>query len=153
MPHRAQATLQLLTFELDTTVFAIELARVLEVLLRVEISPLPGAPSVVLGGVRFRGALYPLVDTRARLGFAPREPALGDHFIVARGAQRTLVLCVDRCADVIAVERASLQQLDVTSAHLRGVARVDERFVLLHNLDALLTESEERALDGAIGAP
>ena len=153
MPHRARATLQLLTFELDATTFAIELARVVEVLLRVDLVALPGAPSVVLGGVRFRGSLYPLVDARARLGFAPRAPAIDDHFVVVKGAQRTLVLCVDRCESVVSVEPSSMQALDVTSPYLRGVARVDQRFVLLHNLDALLTDSEERAIERAIEAP
>lgn len=60
-------------FTLDGHRFAVDVAAAREVVVFESITPLPLAPSVVLGLANLRGSVMPVVDLAPLLGLPPRE--------------------------------------------------------------------------------
>lgn len=127
---------------------------VVEILPAVAVTGLPGAPPIVEGVIDYRGEVLPVIDGRARIGVEPRAPRLSDRFVVVRTAARTVAVRVDAALGlsdvaVIDVERA------VSSAPapllVAGLARVDDRLLVVHDADTFLSAEESADLDDALG--
>jgi purine-binding chemotaxis protein CheW len=77
-------TEDLLVFSLGQQQFALPVAQVSTVVPRAALTPLPGAPVELIGLLRLRGALCPVIDIRARLGFSAAVPHIGERIVVMR---------------------------------------------------------------------
>lgn len=140
----------LVEFAIDDQRYALPLAGVLEIALRVEIVPLAGTADPVVGLVRHRAEAAVAVDLRKRLGHPPRAPQLDDHLILARTSRRRVALIVDRVVGLRRVEEAAVTPPQAPSAHVRGVVVLDDGLLLLSDLEAVLSLDEEAAIDRAL---
>jgi purine-binding chemotaxis protein CheW len=131
--------------------FGLSIAAVREIAPRVAVTPLPGAPAVVLGLVRCRGELAVAVDLRARFGL-PAATSMDDHFVVAHTKRRLVALIFDRVEEVRAISEADVRSAPVPSPHVRGVVELPGGLVLLQDIDAVFSLDEERAIDDALQA-
>jgi len=145
--------MHLLLFTLDSRRFALPLDRVREIVHAVEITPLAGAPGVVEGVVDVRGAVVPVLDVRARFRLPARPVRLSDHLVLAEGAGRLVALRVDRAVGMEEVPPEAMTMPganDPAMAHLAGVVTLDDGMVLVHDLDAFLSQAEADALARAL---
>lgn len=141
-------------FRLEGQRYALPLGSVERIVRAAEITPLPGAPAVVIGVISVEGRILPVVDARSRLGLPARDIDPDDHFVIARVGMKTVVLVIDEPEAVIEVGAG-----DVTAGpeivgglqHVRGVVRLDDGLALIHDLENFLSLEETRALDDAIG--
>ena len=62
-------------------------------------------PSYVRGVINLRGAVLPIVDLAARLGFAPTEPTPRHVIIVVQIGAQLVGLLVDAVSDILTVDR------------------------------------------------
>lgn len=138
-----------LPFLLDDARFAVPLARVLEVVPRVTVTPIAGAPSWVPGAFAHRGELRAVIDLRARLALPPRAPSIDDHFVIARAARRTVALVVDRALPPTTLDDGALDGT-LRTADVRGAVTTAEGVVLLHDLDAVLSLADDALLDAGL---
>lgn len=144
---------QLAVFVLGDRRYALHLSAVERVVRMVDITPLPEAPSIVLGVVNVRGQVIPVVNVRRRFRLPEREIALTDQLVVARTARRLVALVADAVTDVIACPERDL----IAAAHIlpevgyvQGVVKLKDGLVLIHDLDRFLSLEEERVLDQAM---
>ncbi len=70
------------TFKLDGELFAIEVARVREVLDLSEITRVPGAPPYMRGIVNVRGSAIPVVDLRRKFDLPPASDTVNTRIVV-----------------------------------------------------------------------
>ena len=75
-------TAQYLTLGLDQELFGIDIRNVREILDMRPISKLPHAPDFLLGMIDVRGAGYPIVDLRTKLGLPRAEPTEATRIII-----------------------------------------------------------------------
>src|SRR5690348_13350615 len=68
-----QQTQSFLTFKLCDEVFAINVAKVLEILEVKPITRVPNAPAFMKGVINLRGAILPVIDTRIKFGLPEVE--------------------------------------------------------------------------------
>lgn len=141
-----------LSFTIDGTCYAVALERLVEIVPRVMMSRLPGADDFVEGVFTYRGELCIAVSLRRRFGHPPRRPRLEDHVVVVRGRRRLLGLVVDRVEGDRALEDERVVAPPVQARYVRGVVALESGVIVVHDLDALLSESEEEALDAAAAA-
>ncbi|MDB4916457.1 MAG: cheW [Gemmatimonadetes bacterium] len=127
-----------------------------EIVRAAALTPLPGAPDIIEGALNLHGRILPVVDVRKRLGL----PALGiapGHFLIAlESAGRLIAVRVDDVVDVVDVDMddlASATSLSPTLARLRGVAATANGAIVIHDVDAFLTQAEHEALDQLATAP
>ena len=143
--------MQLVVFALDRQRFALPLSAVERALRVVDVLPLPRAPQIVRGIIDVAGQIVPVVAPRDRFGLPPRETALGDQLLLARSATRTLALLVDGVSGVADCDEADLAAPDVPGTpYVRGIAKLADGLVVIHDLDAFLSLDEEQALDHAL---
>jgi purine-binding chemotaxis protein CheW len=146
----------LVCFTLDDTRYAVPAERVLEIVARVVLTPLPAVPAPVVGVFSYRGAPMAAVDLRARLGHPTRPPARDDHFLLVRSARRDVALVVDRVNTTEPLRDRPVLAPPLPTPHLAGVVALDDGLLLIEDLDAVLSLDEERAIDAnlrELGAP
>lgn len=143
---------QLLVFSVERQRFAVPLSRVSRVLAAVELTPVPGAPAVVVGVFYLHGDVVPVLDRRHRPASLLRTT---DHFVVVRTASRTLALWADDVAGVVDAPAADLDALASPPAGpqpFQGATRLEGDLVLIHDVDLYLQSDEEQALQEACEA-
>jgi len=153
---------QLVTFTLDSVEFGLDIDRVQEITPRSGITPVPGAPSFVLGVVNLRGIIIPVLDSRLRFHLAPADPTPRTRIIILNLAGQPTGLQVDSVAEVVRLEDFTIRETPplvagVRSDYLAGMVTVGSRLITLINLDKILDSSEfsqrELLLEGNSGSP
>lgn len=145
----------LLVFRLGKGRFGVPMRQVERVVRAVEIARLPDAPPVVEGLIDVHGTLRPVFDMRLGLGLPSRPVALDDHFVLASAASRAVALHVDEVEDVRPADVAALEAatgIEDARGRVAGVARLDDGLVVIHDLDAFLTQSQAAQLERALAA-
>lgn len=140
-------------FALDDMHYALALASVERVIHAVAVTPLPDAPDVIIGVINVRGKVVPVADIRSRFGLASRDIACSDHIVVAQSARRTLALVADTVVGVLEYADSDIvptQALIPGMAYIEGIVRTRDGFVLIHDLDRLLSLDEQISLRQAL---
>ena len=138
------AAVRLLVFRVGSLACAAEVESVREILPRLAVTRIPGAPPVVAGLVNVRGQLVTVVEGwRALHQAAPQESdAGGTTMLLQFGGGRVLGFTVDEVLDLLAVPSAALERREalpgVDPTLVRAVGRrAGQPFVVL-DTDALL---------------
>lgn len=149
----AVSTLHVLVFPLADLSIGLPLGAVERVLQAAALSPLPGAPSLILGLLVFHGRAIPVGDTRLRFALPPRPLRSADVLILCRGGSRSLALLADGLPELRVYDNdrvfatASLSKL---IAHIPGVVPGPDGCVLIHDLDRFMSFSEHDQLEEAL---
>jgi len=153
-PDGAESTMSgLVSFYLDDRRFAVPLLTVMRVERIVAITPLPKAPDIVTGIINVHGQVIPVVDIRSRFHIAPRQLELSDQLLIIKTVRRTIAFTVDNVDGVIDVPRD--QCTDAGSVlpgmeYVKGVVKLEDGMILIHDPDTFLSLEEEHTLDKAI---
>ncbi len=157
----AAAAGKYLTFGLAGEVYGLDILRVQEIVGLMPVTRVPRLPDSVAGVVNLRGRVIPVVELRRALGIEPTPSTERTCIIIAavRRDEREAVMgfVVDEVADVVALTDDIIEPTPefgaVDTAFLRGVGRVEDRVVLLLEIDEVLKHSEtgliERAANSA----
>ena len=137
---------QLVVFRLRDEEFGAEIGSVLVITRVLEITHLPEAPSFITGMVNLRGQVIPVVDL-ARQFSLPSQPALPKtaRIIVAEVGGETVGLLVDEVPEVLRISETDLEpppeliQSEAGQAHVKWVAKLGERLVIVLDLNKTLT--------------
>jgi len=146
--------LQIVVCELGHEHYGLDVARVIEIIRHQPITPVPRSPVFVKGVMNLRGRIIPVVDLRARFGMPEAEPTKDTRIVVADGSSTRVGLVVDAVSEVLFVPTASLEPTPgvasgVETEYLRGIAKLDDRLILLLELDGLFRIEDQSPLAGA----
>jgi purine-binding chemotaxis protein CheW len=130
----------LLTFEVDSTPYAVPVERVREIVRIRPITPVPRVPKEVRGVISLRGEIVEVIDLRLRLGLPPIDPIRSTRIIVVHTENGKVAgILVDAVRDVSRVSEDAIRPS--TNSDTRSVealcVRGDE-FVSLMDLDQVL---------------
>jgi purine-binding chemotaxis protein CheW len=102
-----------LTFHLGDEQFGVPILHVREIIGRLPVTPVPGAPAHVRGVINLRGKIIPVTELRQRLGLRTAGPCDRGCVIVAEAARggRTIEmgLLVDAVSEVLAIAADELR--------------------------------------------
>lgn len=142
-----------LVFSLDDKHFALPLDTVQRVVQAVEITILRGVPAIVRGIINYKGTILPVFDIRPRFHLPQREIQPDDQFIIVDTAGRTIALLVDTVVDNIEISSREMIPpagiLDET-LFLDGILKMEDGIMLIPDLNNILTQPEDQALEKAI---
>ena len=128
------------------TTFGVPIERVREIVMVPEITPVPESGAFVRGIINLRGRILPVLDLARRLGVVPeRREDGGRILVVEHDANHALGLLVDEASEVLRLPAEIIGPPPQTvgaavPGSLRGVARLDDRLILLLDLDRVLSE-------------
>lgn len=141
-------------FTLDGIRHGLPLASTERVVPMVAVTPLPGAPGVVLGMISLHGEPVPVVDVRRRLGLAPREYGADAHLLIASTPRRKLSIPVDHVLGVEQIDSGSVANSAAAPGlgPVAGIASLPNGLTLIHDLEAFLSLDDERTVDRLLAA-
>jgi purine-binding chemotaxis protein CheW len=146
-------TVGLVTFSLDDRKFAVPLASVVRVERVVAVTPLPQAPAIITGIVDFHGQVIPVADIRQRFGIPSRPVELKDQLLLLSTQKRTVAFLVDVVEGSVELPAYRLVDTETVIAgleYVRGVLKLENGMVLIHDPETFLSLEEERTLDEAL---
>ncbi|MEW5784989.1 MAG: chemotaxis protein CheW [Bacillota bacterium] len=152
MEIKKDAETQLVVCVLEQEEFACKIADVREVLKMVRVTPLPRSLDYVEGVINLRGEVIPVLDLRKRFGLPGSERTEQSRIIIVEVQSRMVGLIVDSVSEVIRLPNKQIQeapnQVAGSRTHLIvGVGKIDERLLIILNLERILTTEEQIALD------
>jgi len=144
---------QLVVFELDRESYGVDIAAVNTIIRMQQITHVPRAPEFVEGVINLRGSIVPVIDLRKRFGLGAFEETKASRIVVVETAAGLVGMVVDAVTETLslagdAIEPPSSLVTTADSRYLRGVAKLDDRLIILLDLERILTESESDALAG-----
>ncbi|NOQ80049.1 MAG: chemotaxis protein CheW [Gammaproteobacteria bacterium] len=143
---------QWVTFMLDGEKYGINVMQVREVLRDIEIAPVPGAPSYVLGIINLRGNVVTVIDTRSRFGLPAVETNEESRIIIIETMDQTLGLLVDSIAEVADILQSQIEVTpnvgnDESSRYIQGVHSKDGELLILVSVEKVLNDDEWAEMD------
>jgi len=138
---------QYLTFIMNDEEYGVDILSVQEIRGWEPVTPVPNSPGHVKGVVNLRGIIVPIVDLRAKFKLDNVEYGPLTVVIVLRVAfeegERIMGVVVDAVSDVYGLSLEDMQTAPdlgdhVNTNYIRGLAAVDEKMVVVLDIDALL---------------
>ncbi|MBI9067833.1 MAG: purine-binding chemotaxis protein CheW [Salinivirgaceae bacterium] len=140
-------------FYLDSQMFAILLHRIETIVLMVEIDPLPKVPEYILGAINYHGDIIPVVNLRKLFALPDKQVELSDHLIIVKTPKQTIALWVDALGKIIErglTDISKSTKFFYKTDSVSSVTKLDDKIVLIQDLDKLLSENEITLLQHAI---
>lgn len=153
MEHLAGGTdiLQLVTFNLGTEEYAVDILRVQEINRMSEIAKVPNSPEYVEGVINLRGRVIPVISLRKKFGLPQKERDSQSRIMIMDIQGITIGLVVDSVSEVLripagTVDPAPPMAYDISAEFITGIAKLEDRLIILIDMDRLIEKSESTAM-------
>ena len=151
-PAEAAASGEYLTFRLGEEEYGIDILRVQEIRSYEDPTRIAGTPDFIKGVVNLRGVIVPIVDLRLKFALPRCEYNDFTVVIVLSIRSRVVGVVVDSVSDVITLRGEQLRPSpDFSSAinteHLLAIGAVDERMLILIDIEKLMMSGEMGLMD------
>ncbi len=138
---------QLVIFELAGEHFGIEIASVEGIVKLQEITKVPQMPDYMEGVTNLRGSVLPVIDLRKRFGLQPHEKTSETRIVIVLLKELKVGMIVDAVSEVLTIEDSLIEPTPalvttINSRFITGIARIDNRLVILLDLNLVLTQEE-----------
>ena len=142
---------QLVIFELGGEFYGINIA-VVESIIKVQaITQLPQTPAYIKGVTNLRGTVLPVIDLRTRFGLETQPDTKQSRVIIVTMDKIKVGVMVDGVSEVLRVSEESIEPLppmvnSVNSNFLKGIARLEDRLIILLEVEKVLDLQEQESL-------
>ncbi|MDA7978631.1 MAG: chemotaxis protein CheW [Pirellulales bacterium] len=143
----AKGTMQLVSFQLAQEEYGIEITKVQEIILMGEITRVPQTPPYIKGLINLRSTVIPIFDLRLRFGLAEQPRTDETRIMVINVAGKTIGIIVDAVSEVLRISQEQIAPPPPTVAGLGeeflvGLAKLENRLLILLDIDGILVEKE-----------
>jgi purine-binding chemotaxis protein CheW len=142
--------LQLVIFRLAKEEYGLPIKKVQEINRLVPITKLPQAPSFMEGVINLRGRIIPVVDLRKRFQLTTTEYDDDTRIIIVEVNGQTVGVIVDAVNEVVRLGASNIEppppSFILDAQYVNGVGKLEERLLILLDIDKILTTQEEIAL-------
>jgi purine-binding chemotaxis protein CheW len=151
-------TTQYLTFKLEDETFAVDVAKVREILDFTPATKVPGTPDFMRGIINVRGSVVPVCDMRLVFGMSQTEKTVDTCIVVMEIAadDDTTVLgaLVDSVQEVFEIEPAQIEPPPRLGTRwktefIRGIGKRNSELIIILDIDGVFSTCEMTALQGA----
>jgi purine-binding chemotaxis protein CheW len=134
--------LQLVTFTIEGEEYAVDVLKVREVCMMTRITHVPESESSVEGVINLRGTVIPVINLRRKFGLSRGEPQAQSRVMIV-DVGSTVGLVVDSVRQVLTISEDAVEPPPpfAGSGHsgsVIGIVKLEDRLLLLLDLDALL---------------
>ncbi len=143
------STIQLVNFRLRDEEFGVDIGSVKEIIRVSEITHIPDAPSFIHGVTNLRGQIIAVIDLARQFGLAPRQDLPESaRIVVTEIRDQTVGMLVDEVPEVLKIPAGDIEpapvviQTEVRKDYIKGVGKLDNRLIILLDLEKLLAPQE-----------
>jgi len=145
--------MQLVTFSIGEEEFGVDILKVQEIIRMMEITKVPRAPEFVEGVINLRGKVIPILDLRKRFGLVARSHDKHTRIIVIEINNMIVGFVVDSVSEVLRIPSSTVEPpppvvSGLESEYISGVGKLEDRLLILLDLDRLLSNEEQETLAG-----
>lgn len=152
----SNAILQLVTFTLGNEEYAVDILKVQEINRMKEITRVPNSPPYVEGVINLRGKVIPVVNLRKKFGLAEKDNDEQSRIMIMDIQGITMGLVVDSVSEVLRVPSSIVEPTppmasNISTEFIKGIAKLEDRLIILLDMDRLLGKSEDTLMLEASG--
>jgi purine-binding chemotaxis protein CheW len=143
--------IQLVTFSIGEEEFGVDILKVQEIIRTMEITKVPRAQAFVEGVINLRGKVIPIIDLRRRFGLSSKTHDKHTRIIVIEINNMIVGFVVDSVSEVLRIPSGTVEPpppvvAGVDSEYISGVGKLQDRLLILLDLDKLLSSEDLEAL-------
>ncbi len=147
--------LQLVSFKIANEEFGVDILNVQEINKMTQITKVPNSPHFVEGVINLRGRVIPVVNLRIKMSMPNKEYDKDTRIIVVDLSGKTVGFLVDSVSEVLRIPRNIIEPppsmvAGINSNYITAVGKLEDRLLILLDLNKVLLEEEKTALDTAI---
>ncbi len=154
--------IQYLSFSLRVTEYAGGILTVKEILQFEQTTRVPSTPRSVRGVINLRGQVVPVVDLAAKFGLGETVPSKLTCILIVEasleGSPTVVGIMADSVQEVIELGQEDVEPTPAFGTQVRvdfllGVGKIGKRFVLLLDLDRVISADEQAVAREVAAAP
>ncbi len=146
VPSRPEP-LQIVSFHIGEEEFGLDILRVQEIIRVQDLTRVPNSPSFVDGVINLRGKVIPVVALRKRFGLGTVPHDKQTRIVVIEVGGAVLGFIVDSVSEVLRIPAETIAPPPrlgkVEREYVSGVGKLDNRLLILLDVDRLMHESED----------
>ncbi|MDD5773907.1 MAG: chemotaxis protein CheW [bacterium] len=147
---------QLVIFFMAGEEFGVDISQIKEIIRMQDITSIPSAPEFIMGVINLRGQIIAVMNLAKRFGL--KEIKLTDkaRIIVAEVKDNTVGLIVDEVPEVLRIPEESIDpapemiETQIHSEFIKGVGKLENRLVILLDVDRILSHEEIKKVKEAV---
>ncbi len=148
---------QYLTFMLSGEVFAIGILSIKEIIEYGNLTEVPRMPEFIRGVINLRGAVVPVIDLGARFGKQSTSVSRRTCIVIIEveheGEQQVVGVMVDAVNEVLDISPGEIEPppsfgARIRADFIRGMGKVNGKFVIILDVDHVLSLDEMSSLVG-----
>lgn len=146
-----KANKKVIVFQLQTEEYAVPVEQVSFIERMEPVTRVPRVASFVKGVINLRGVVTPIIDLRNRFGMTENDHTDSTRIIIIRLDEMEVGLIVDAANDVIDIPvniiEAAPEVVGSTNVdYIEGVAKLENRLLLLLNIQKVLTPEDMKEI-------
>lgn len=147
--------LQLVSFFIGNEEFGVDILFVQEINRMSQVTKVPNSPDFVDGVINLRGRVIPVIDLRLRLGMPKKEPDKNTRIIVMEVTGKTVGFIVDSVNEVLRIPKDVTEAppelaVGLNSEYIKAVGKLEDRLLILIDLEKILSKEESVELQTAV---
>ena len=148
------ASCELLTFTLGKEEYGIDILKVQEIRGYDTVTTIANAPEFIKGVINLRGIIVPIVDMRIKFKLGNVSYDETTVVIILNFANRVVGMVVDGVSDVITLKAEQIKPApefgaSLDTKYLLGLGTVDERMIILVDIERLMTSRDMELIEAA----
>ncbi|HEY9069618.1 MAG TPA: chemotaxis protein CheW [Candidatus Ozemobacteraceae bacterium] len=144
-------SIQYLTFKLGEEIYAVDVAKVREILDFSPITKVPRTPDYMRGVINLRGSVVPVVDMRLKFGMPKTEKSVNTCIVVVEVMlenESTIIgALADSVQEVIELEPGQIEPPPKIGSRLKveflkGMGKIGDHFLMILDIDKVFSSGE-----------
>ena len=145
--HETGLSSEFLAFTLGDETYGIDILTVQEIRAYEPVTKIANTPDFIKGVINLRGVIVPIVDMRLKFRLDAVDFNQFTVVIVLNICGRVIGMVVDGVSDVVDLSSEEIRSApefggSLDTQYLRGMATVDERMIILVDIERLMSSSD-----------
>jgi len=143
----------LVSFNIGSEEFGVDILKVQEINRMVEITKVPQAPHYVEGVINLRGKVIPIIDLRKRFNLELKEYDKNTRIVVVDIGGNIMGMVVDSVSEVLRLPSSTIEPAPeiatgINSEYIKGVAKLEDRLLIFLDLSKVIDMNEMAGIAG-----
>ncbi|NLB88497.1 MAG: chemotaxis protein CheW [Syntrophomonadaceae bacterium] len=131
--------------------YGVPITKVQEIISMTTPTKMPQTPDFVEGIINLRGKIIPIIDLKKRFDMGKSNITNDTRSVIVEVEGQTVGIIVDEVSEVLRLQVDNIEPPPaviggITAEYLTGVGKLDNRLLILLDMDKILTEKEKAEL-------
>jgi len=142
---------QYVIFTLEQEQYGVDIMHVKEISEFKKCNKIPHTPSFIEGIINYRGAVTPIINLRKKFQLSEGEIDSQTRIIIINLKDKQVGFLVDEASQVLTIDQEMVDPApkivtDIQEEFIEGIAKLEDRMVILLDLENVLNEKEKETV-------